>query len=237
MQETAADVAAISQHEVLRLEECERIRDRIFALRDRWTPRAEGGAFFTLGVAAYLDAPRKHESYLNAAKSMNCLLHENFEWLYERVRSGFQNLLGRDVFYDNDCPLPGFHVFRYQGEDQSNDRPSTRAHFDMQWFHAMPGCRPEETLSFTVSIEEPTGGSSLQIWPLHSHSVPPGLDVLEYAAGHPSKTVRYSRGHMILHDGLLLHAIGVSSVAKPEGYRITFQGHGVRVGENWTLYW
>ena len=64
-----------------------------------------------------------------------------------------------------------------------------------------------------------------------------GIDVLKYAAAHASKTIRYSQGHMILHDGLLLHAIGVSSVAKPEGYRITFQGHGVRVGPNWKLYW
>lgn len=237
MRQSSLDPFVVSQHEVLRLQECTTIREQLFALREQWTSRGEGGGFFTLGVAAYLDAPGQNDAYLKAAKGMNPLLRENFGWLYERVRSGFEGLLGKPIFYDGECSLPGFHIFMYQGADQSDDRPSTRAHFDMQWIHAMPGCHPEETLSFTLSIEEPSGGSSLEIWPVRCNDVRPGFDALKYAATYPSKTLRYSRGHMVVHDGLLLHAIGVASTAKPEGYRITFQGHGVRVAQGWKLYW
>jgi hypothetical protein len=236
--QSAIDRSSVSQHEVLRFEECATIRDQVLALEDKWMPRGEGGDFFTLGVAAYLDAPGQRDAYLKAAKETNPLLREKFCWLYERVRSGFEDLLGEPAFYDGECPLPGFHIFTYRGTDRSNDQPASRAHFDMQWMHAMPpGCRPAETLSFTLPIEEPSGGCSLEIWPVHCNSVPLDFDARKYAASSRSKTLRYSRGLMVVHDGLLLHAIGVGSVAAPVGYRITFQGHGVRVSEGWKLYW
>jgi hypothetical protein len=228
---------SVSQHEVLRLRECDAIRDQILSLERLWTPRGEGGGFFTLGAAAYLDAPGQRDAYLKAAQKGNPLLRENFSWLYERVRSGFEDLLEQPVSYDDEWPLPGFHVFTYQGADLSGDRPSIRAHFDMQWMHAMPSHLPAATLSFTLPIEEPTGGCSLEIWPAHCHSVPPNFDVRKYAETSPSQTLRYSRGVMVVHDGLQLHAIGVGSVATPVGYRITFQGHGVRGPEGWKLYW
>jgi hypothetical protein len=107
----------------------------------------------------------------------------------------------------------------------------------MQWMHAMPGCRPDETLSFTLPVEEPSGGCSLAIWPVHHDAVKPDFDALTHAANTPAQTLRYTRGHMVVHDGLLLHAIGAASVAAPKGYRITFQGHGVKVSGNWKLYW
>ena len=231
------DSIVVNQHEVLRLQECETTRDRVFALREHWTPRAESGDFFTLGAAAYLDAPAHRETYLRAAKAFNPVLRGNFEWLYERLRSGFEELLGQPVSYHDECALPGFHVFVYQGEDHSNDKPSSRAHFDLQWLHAMPGCRPEETLSFTLLIDEPSGGSSMEIWPAHHNAVHAGFNALQHAATYPSQTLRYSRGHMLVHDGLLLHAIGRASIAAPKGHRITFQGHGTKFSHGWKLYW
>jgi hypothetical protein len=42
---------------------------------------------------------------------------------------------------------------------------------------------------------------------------------------------------MVIHDGLLLHAIGRPLVSNPQGQRITFQGHGVQVPLGWLLYW
>jgi hypothetical protein len=231
------DYIAVNNHEVLRIQECEAVRDMVFALRDHWTQRSEAGNFFTLGAAAYLDAPAHRETYLGAAKAINPVLRGNFDWLYERVRRGFEELLARPVSYDPEYALPGFHIFVYQGEDQSLDRPSTRAHFDMQWMQAMPGRPPEETVSFTLLIEEPSGGSSMEIWPVHSNAIHRAFDALQYAAAYPSQTLRYSRGYMVVHDGLLLHAIGRASIAAPKGHRITFQGHGARVSDDWKLYW
>jgi hypothetical protein len=42
---------------------------------------------------------------------------------------------------------------------------------------------------------------------------------------------------MVLHDGLMLHAIGAAPAARATGHRITLQGHGVRFGGQWRLYW
>jgi hypothetical protein len=168
---------------------------------------------------------------------MNPILKDNFSWLYERIRAGLQQLLGRPVSYGPEEALPGFHIFLYEGADQSWDRPATRAHFDMQWMHAIASPHPDETLSFTLTVAEPTGGCSLEIWPVHQRAVHPQTDVLAWAVNHPSQTLWYSRGQMVVHDGLLLHAIGRSSVANPEGCRMTLQGHGARISGEWTLYW
>jgi hypothetical protein len=227
----------VSLHEVLRIRECEAVRDRVLSLKKHWMSRSEGGHFFTLGVASYLDAVGRHDAYLKEAREINPILRANFDWLCERIRKGFEDLLGQPVSYSEECALPGFHIFIFDGGDQTNDQPSSRAHFDMQWMHAMPRCRPEETLSFTLPIEEPAGGCSLAIWPMHFDAVHPGFDALSYAARRPPQTLPYTRGHMLVHDGLLLHAIGRASTATPKGYRITFQGHGAKAAENWKLYW
>jgi hypothetical protein len=103
--------------------------------------------------------------------------------------------------------------------------------------HAMPGHPPEETLSFTLLVEEPSGGSSMEIWPAHRNAIPPNFNALQYAATHSSRTLLYSPGYMVVHDGLLLHAIGRASIAAPRGTRITLQGHGARSSGGWKLYW
>ncbi len=229
------DNLAVSQHEVLRPWECDMIEKRVFGLREYWTQRAE--RFFTLGAAAYLDAPAHRDTYLKAAKALNPILGESFSWLYERVQVGFEEVLGKPVSYDDECALPGFHIFVFHGEDQSQDRPATRAHFDMQWMHAMPDRQPEQTLSFTLLVDEPSGGSSMEIWPVHTRTLSMSFDAQKYAATSASRTLRYSRGYMVVHDGLLLHAIGRAGIAAPRGHRITFQGHGTKSSDGWKLYW
>lgn len=231
------DPGLISRHEVLRSRECETVRDQVFALEKHWKSRSDVGGFFTLGAASYLDAVGSRDVYLEEARKTGPSLWASFDWLYERVRKGFAGLFGQPVSYTEDCALPGFHIFEYQGVDQTNDKPSSRAHFDMQWMHAMPVSRPEETLSFTLPIEEPSGGSSMEVWPVRCDAVRPDFNALKYAAIYPSQTIRYSRGEMVVHDGLRLHAIGLASIAAPRGYRITLQGHGVRGSEGWKLYW
>jgi hypothetical protein len=231
------EATVLSQHEVLSFQECEAVRDRLFALKEHWKSRSDGGGFFTLGAASYLDAVGRHGSYVKEAHETNSILRANFSWLGERVRKGFVELLGHPVSYHEECALPGFHIFKYEGGDLSGDRPSGRAHFDLQWMHAMQGGRPEGTLSFTLPIQEPLGGCSLEIWPAHHDAIPRGFDAAKYAASHPSQTLWYTPGRMVVHDGLLLHAIGRASVVAPKGYRITYQGHGAKLPGGWKLYW
>jgi hypothetical protein len=150
----------------------------------------------------------------------------------------FRELLDEEVSLDLERAVPGFHVFVLSGEDRSNDNPAQRAHFDLQWQLAYPGVRPEATLSFTLAIATPIGGAGIALWPLRRDR--PGQFVgaawsraLELAP----EIVPYAPGRLVLHDGLMLHAIGAAETARPTGRRITLQGHGVRLNGRWRLYW
>jgi hypothetical protein len=227
-----------SQHNVLSTRECAETRDRVLALRDQWTRRPEGG-FFTLGTVSTYDAPGKHAQYLKAAKVTNPLLQKSFEWLHERLRLFFEELLGEAVMFDPRYALPGFHIFVLNSVVfRSRDNVAAGAHFDLQWMDAIPGKVPKQTLSFTLPVELPLGGASLQIWRVrYQQALRREFSAPDYASRHPSRTVRYRRGRILVHDGLTLHGIGHGSVARPKGFRITLQGHGVRSSKGWMLYW
>src|SRR5262245_54414842 len=103
--------------------------------------------------------------------------------------------------------------------------------------HAIPGVEPSGTLSFTLPVEEPSGGASMAIWHVrYKDAVRLGFTAREYATKHPWQTVRHARGRIVVRDGFVLHAIGRSAVDAPRGYRITLQGHGVRLPEGWMRY-
>jgi hypothetical protein len=228
----------LSQHDVLDAADCDRASETTLSLREHWTQRSPAATFFTLGAASYLDASKSQPHYLELARASNPMLERNFGWLHEKVKSFFEELLGERAFYDHTYALPGFHVFVMSGADRSGDRPANRAHFDLQFMHAIPGIEPKGTLSFTLPVNLPTGGSSMEIWPArYQDAIRRKFTALEYAAEHPSQTVEYVPGRIVVHDGMVLHAIGGSSTTRPSGYRITLQGHGVKMPEGWLLYW
>jgi hypothetical protein len=227
----------LSQHDILDVSECQQTLDRVVRLRNHWTVRS-ADSFFTLGAASYLDATTRHDVYLEGARERNPILQTSFDWLHERVRIFFEELLEEPVFFRSDYALPGFHIFALKGEDRGPDNVAARAHFDLQWMHAIPGLNPGGTLSFTLPIEEPSGGSSMALWHVrYSEAVQLGITATAYASKHSPQIVRYSRGRVVVHDGFVLHAIGNSTIRNPSGYRITLQGHGVRLDDGWLLYW
>jgi hypothetical protein len=227
----------LSQHDILDADDCAEICARVLALRNRWTERV-ADRFYTLGAAAYLDATDTHDAYLAAAGETNPVLQEDFDAVLTQVREFFEEFLGEAVFYDPQLALPGFHVFISQRADCGIQDIAPRAHFDMQWMHAIPGHEPQATLSFTLPIEQPSGGACLAVWPArYIDAVRLGLTACDYAARHPWQRVAYERGRMVIHDGHILHAIGPAAGPAPRGYRITLQGHGVRMPTGWLLYW
>lgn len=231
------DELPLSQHDVFDTDDCAEICARVIALKSWWTERSSS-TFYTLGAASYLDAPGKHDAYLAAAGATNPVLQANFDATLEQVRQFFEEFLGEPVFYDPHFALPGFHVFILSGGDRSNDDLARRAHFDMQWLQAIPGHVPRGTLSFTLPIELPSGGACLAIWPArYKDALRLGFAARDYAANHPWQRVAYERGRIVIHDGYILHAIGPASAPTPRGYRITLQGHGVRMPTGWMLYW
>jgi hypothetical protein len=72
------DVPAIplTQHDLFDSDACANIRKKVINLRSYW--RTCSQTFFTLGAASYLDAPRQHATYLDAAKDRNALLRQEF---------------------------------------------------------------------------------------------------------------------------------------------------------------
>ena len=68
------------------------------------------------------------------------------------ISIGYANVSekGLKTYWDDLFPI--VRSARFDGGDQTDDQPSSRAHFDMQWMDTMPRCRLEETLSFTLPI-------------------------------------------------------------------------------------
>jgi hypothetical protein len=220
--------------------ECAETARRVIRLRDRWTqapcPPDWGG--FALGAASYINGADSQETYLAAAASTNLVLFEVFGDLYGALRDFLEYLLDEPVSYDERLALPGFHIFEFYGDKSANDRVAERAHFDMHFRHAVPGLKPDATLSFTLPLQQPCGGPGLVVWPFRSdEAVRRNLSGRDFAAQHRCGEVSYEVGRLILHDGLVLHAIGATGDPAPEGQRITLQGHGIRHKGRWTLYW
>jgi hypothetical protein len=232
----AQDCVPLSQHDLLAADECAAVAQRIEALRPHWQPRSQG-SFFSLGTAAYLDAPGRREAYLVSARRTNPVLLGAFLELQNRVAHFLEELLDETVVIDTERAVPGFHIFLLDGTERGRDEPARRAHFDLQWRDAYPGSVPTGTLSFTLPIETPSGGASMAVWDMHYRDALRGANSGEYATRHRPRQIAYTPGRLVLHDGLVLHAIGAAGEPRPRGRRITLQGHAARIGPCWRLYW
>jgi hypothetical protein len=227
----------LSQHQLISAAECTVIASRVRRLSPHWTRRSMGG-FYSLGAASYLDAARDRAPYLTAAQATNKLLVESFGGLYDRVLAFFRQLLDEEVSLDLERAVPGFHVFVLRGGDRGSDNPARRAHFDLQWRLAYPDASPESTLSFTMAIATPSGGAGMALWPLRYDQPDRSVrDAWSRTLEQAPQVVPYAPGRLVLHDGLVLHAIGAAQTPPATGLRITLQGHGVRLGGRWWLYW
>jgi hypothetical protein len=227
----------LTQHDVLDRGQSAEVLERVLSLRAHWTHRA-GGSFFTLGAASYLDATPDRSAYDSRALVANSTLAGFFAGLLARIRFFFETFLDDAVSFDPKLALPGFHVYMFDGSDRSCDDVSQRAHFDLQWMHLFAGVKPESTLSFTLPIEIPTGGATMELWHVtYDHLVRLKTSARSHAARHPSQALPYVIGRIVVHDGLLLHAVGRAEAPAPRGLRVTLQGHGLRRRDGWTLYW
>ena len=134
--------------------------------------------------------------------------------------------------------LPGFHIFVLTGNETITEEVAKRAHFDLQWRQALPGVTPEASLSFTLTIEEPAGGAAMEFWDFrYEDAQRTKTTAFAFASTQPSRFFKYEPGHILVHDGLDLHAIARGLVKSPSGFRITLQGHGVLLPDGWLLYW
>lgn len=226
----------VQQDDFLSPDQCADIAAKVLSLEKHWEPRLGPYQFATLGCAAYLDG---EEHYDEKSSQLNGLLLDAFGDVYERVRLYFSQLLQGEVYYHPAYAYPGFHLFHFQGVDVVQDKPAERAHFDYQFAKVFPdyAAMTRFPLTFTIPVEEPSAGSSLEMWELRPEGhAEIGYEHKRYARSHPSRTIPYALGRIATHDGLNLHAMGAIP-SGTTGRRMTLQGHAFPTDRGWLLYW
>lgn len=234
-------------HEILTIEECEKVYQGIADLREDWLPRGRADRLFcTLGAASYLDCGEyddPQDSYWQKAERYNPLLWKNFGWLYARVRHYLESILNAPVSYREDAALPGFHIWLGYAIPT---RSLVSLHCDLQYQHLEWNSESaidfSKTLSFTLPIQLPESGGGLDLSDFNHLEF---LSISQYnridwnliPRFRSSHYHAYQIGQLMIHSGYTLHRVAPTSAAKNTDKRVTLQGHGVFVDGTWQLYW
>lgn len=226
--------------------ECEDASAVVNELRPHWIPRTKQPAsFFTLGVASYMDLQNSNEGfsqdYYSNAVPLNALILERFRWLLGRAKSVVEDFIGAKALFSPELASPGFHIFEFPAIPRSN---TASIHFDLQyllvnWNENLPFSQDADVISFTLPIRLPAGGGGLNVWGATYRDCfkTPNFDLERYLESNHATYHRYSVGALAIHSGHRLHQIAGVADVRPSDQRITLQGHGVRRGAEWVLYW
>lgn len=185
----------------------------VMALRHLWIRRDPDHPFYTLGRCAYLDG--KTPAYAAEIAQTNPILYENFADLYKVLQNYFESYLGEKVYLSTKLAYPSFHIaaadpfFLNHGGVWHEDYP-----------HETLGLGNEDPLTFTLAIEMPTGGG--------------GLDYIEDGQ---QNHIEYVEGSIVVHDGAITHRISNFKECHMGDFRITLQGHLVRIDGQLVMFW
>lgn len=192
----------------------ESIRDKLFALRDKWELRSTEYPFYTLGKTAYIDKHSKE--YFDGVDKLNPILMDNFADLYDEVVDYFQKVLGEPVKFTEDLAYPGFHIF--QSDKYLLEHAGS-------WHQDYPqltlGLEGTDNSTFTVTIMLPASGG--------------GIDWID--APKSMKHLAYKEKDITWHTGLSMHRIAAIKEYVEGEYRITLQGHLIRRDGMIQIYW
>jgi hypothetical protein len=210
----------------------------VFQLREHWIERSPG--FFTLGLALYKDGRASAGGELDVEES-NARLEKSFGPALADLKAFMARELEGEVEWGQGLPLPGYHIF--DATALRPGQPAGDAHFDIQYIWG-PFDEPVlDVVSVTVPIQVPASGTSLEYWPVDyaefERLISGGTiaSVGDAERHFPRHTVSYEPGKACVLRGLPLHRIGTTARVQATDYRITLQGHAVRLGERWIAYW
>jgi hypothetical protein len=230
----------IEEHALLSPEECADVRAGLHALRERWISRHDWVPFYTLGAASYLDAVRNADAYETRAAEHNGLLGERFGWLHERVAAVLSKALDAPVACHERFARPGFHIYLYSAAFAV---PTASIHRDLQYeslrWRASESPDLTNPVSFTLAVTLPRAGGGLNVWDIATPDLG-GLTPEEIRAlirSCPPRLHAYRTGTLILHSGHMVHQIAPMPGMQEDDERLTLQGHGIRCGDTWQLYW
>lgn len=227
---------------ILNLEERVHYLEVLDALRERWVCRRPPWPFYTLGAASYLDAAGgNRRAYEEKRRETTPLLRERFGALLDRVAAAIEEVTGLRAEYDEErYAPPGFHIYEAHPDFAL---PVAKIHCDRQYEGldwSFYGVNPAERrgLSFTLSLQLPTGGSGLHTWPIsHRESGVDRGQARKLFTPEHRKFCQYVEGEMVIHSGDLTHQAVIQLDREAAGRRVTLQGHAVELDDRWLLYW
>jgi hypothetical protein len=228
----------VSSEPALSAARLEEVLDGVFRLREHWIERGPG--FFTLGLALYKDGMAAGGGRLDVEES-NARLEEDFGPALADLKAFLARELDGGVEWGDGLPLPGYHIF--DATALRPRQPTGDAHFDIQYVWGRFDEPVLDAVSVTVPIQIPAAGTSLEYWPIDyaelARLVGEGTfaDVADAERRLPRHEVAYEPGRACLLRGLPLHRIGTTPSVEASDYRITLQGHAVRLGDRWVAYW
>jgi hypothetical protein len=189
------------------------IADKVFRLQQYWVSRSDEFSFYTLGRCSYLDG--KTPAYHEEIKTLNPILLKDFGNTYQIIIDYLSDQFKEPIELNNSLAHPSFHIFISD--------PFLLTHAGI-WHQDIPhttlGLDPIDPYSFTVAIKLPTGGA--------------GIDYVEDGL---QKYMPYVEKGILGHDGKVLHRISSLKTYIPDEYRITMQGHLIRINGVLTMFW
>lgn len=232
---------------LLRDQECQEIYRKVYNVSHQWIQRHYQLPFYTLGVAAYLDATANLQNYYKLLSHYNSLLRENFAELYQKILLSLQQHLNCQVTYHPDQALPGFHIFGYS---KQFEQCYGYLHYDSQYKYlqwqeseSFNFSNPIQ-ISFTLAISLPACGSGLNLFNIQKEKWEKMITDKQckktdiyYKLMKMKTYIPYTIGNLYLYCGHPLHQIAPAKELLPKDDRITFQGHGVKCDDTWYLYW
>ncbi len=238
--EPAAACSRVDHLPLLSQAECQSVIARLEKLENRWTRRHFVWPFFTLGAASYLDAVHSRKAYEQRAARLNPLLREYFASVLEALQATLAMHLGAPVDWHPKAAVPGFHIYLAHPDFC---RPIASIHCDTQYqlvdWSDWDSIDLDYPLSFTLPIALPGRGGGLNLWDIHydeiKHFDP---EIIKRLVNQRRMQYQpYMTGQLVLHSGHRMHQIAPASKLLPGDRRVTLQGHCVRAGNTWYLYW
>jgi len=213
------------------------LKDKIFELRDHWTPRLGKLPFWTLGLASYKDF--SHPQYYELADESNRLLCEAFPSFYLDQLEFFSEMLKAPVRYMPKMSIPGFHIFESCPEFTEQ---MARPHVDVPFNNYKWGAQMTMDSVFThaIAVELPKSGASMRSWfgVTVEDLARDGIErCLERLKTEPSELVEHKVDQMLFHSGAFFHQISPFKEYVPNEWRITLQSHAIKLDGVWNLYW
>jgi hypothetical protein len=189
------------------------IADKVFRLQQHWISRSNDFGFYTLGRNSYLDG--RTPQYIEESRILNPILRKEFGDTYRIILDHLSEQFKEPIVLNEDLAHPSFHIFL--------SSPILLHHAGL-WHEDYPhltlGLGNIDPYTFTVAIKLPSGGG--------------GLDYIEEGN---KKYLPYAENEIIGHDGTVLHRIASLKTYVKGEYRITLQGHLIRLNGILNMFW